>query len=176
MPASFHALEQESDRTLVQRIYDQYGGTMYRVALHILRSHALAEDAVHNSFLKMIKHLQDIRNISCKEIEPYVVIIVKRTALDMLKREKRLTGLDAAWVPPAGPGPEVESAYHRLVELIRTMPDTYREALELKCVLEWSNKDIAKRLALTENTVAVRLMRGKAMLRKRLELEGYWHD
>lgn len=176
MQVAFHAPEQESDQALVQRIYDQYKVKMYRVALHILRSHTLAEDAVHNAFLKIINHLQEIRNIACQEIEPYVVIIVKRTALDMLKREKRLTGLDTAWPPAAEPGPEADSAYHRLVELIRTMPDTYREALELKCVLEWSNKDIAKRLALTENTVAVRLMRGKAMLRKRLEREGYWHD
>jgi RNA polymerase sigma-70 factor (ECF subfamily) len=130
-------------------------------ALQVLKSSALAEDAVHDAFLKLIKHFSEIRKISCKELEPFVVIIVKRTALDLLKQEKRLTSLEDGWDPPAGSGPETETAYHRLVELIRSMPDTYREVLELRCVLEWSNKDIARRLSLSENAVAVRLMRGK---------------
>ncbi|MDB7958339.1 sigma-70 family RNA polymerase sigma factor, partial [Flavonifractor plautii] len=103
-------------------------------------------------------------------------IIVKRTALDLLKQEKRLTSLEDGWDPPAGSGPETETAYHRLVELIRSMPDTYREVLELRCVLEWSNKDIARRLSLSENAVAVRLMRGKALLQNKLEQEGYGRE
>ena len=47
---------------------------------------------------------------------------------------------------------------------------------ELRCVLEWSNKDIARRLSLSENAVAVRLMRGKALLQNKLEQEGYGRE
>lgn len=176
MPPGLTALELETDRALLQQIYDQYEPRMYRVALQVLKSSALAEDAVHDAFLKLIKHFSEIRKISCKELEPFVVIIVKRTALDLLKQEKRLTSLEDGWDPRAGSGPETETAYHRLVELIRSMPDTYREVLELRCVLEWSNKDIARRLSLSENAVAVRLMRGKALLQNKLEQEGYGRE
>ena len=93
MPPGLTALELETDRALLQQIYDQYEPRMYRVALQVLKSSALAEDAVHDAFLKLIKHFSEIRKISCKELEPFVVIIVKRTALDLLKQEKRLTSL-----------------------------------------------------------------------------------
>ena len=176
MPPGLTALELETDRALLQQIYEQYEPRMYRVALQVLKSSVLAEDAVHDAFLKLIKYFSEIRKISCKELEPFVVIIVKRTALDLLKQEKRLTSLEDGWDPPAGSGPEIETAYHRLVELIRSMPDTYREVLELRCVLEWSNKDIARRLSLSENAVAVRLMRGKALLQNKLEQEGYGRE
>ena len=104
MPPGLTALELETDRALLQQIYDQYEPRMYRVALQVLKSSALAEDAVHDAFLKLIKHFSEIRKISCKELEPFVVIIVKRTALDLLKQEKRLTSLEDGWDPPAGSG------------------------------------------------------------------------
>ena len=132
MPPGLTALELETDRALLQQIYDQYEPRMYRVALQVLKSSALAEDAVHDAFLKLIKHFSEIRKISCKELEPFVVIIVKRTALDLLKQEKRLTSLEDGWDPPAGSGPETETAYHRLVELIRSMPEALART-ELVC-------------------------------------------
>lgn len=105
MPPGLTALELETDRALLRQIYDQYEPRMYRVALQVLKSSALAEDAVHDAFLKLIKHFSEIREISCKELEPFVVLIVKRTALDLLKQEKRLISLEEGWDPPAGPGP-----------------------------------------------------------------------
>ena len=60
-----------------------------------------------------------------------------------------------------------------LVSLIRTLPEGYRRVLELKCVEEWSNREIARRLGIKESTVAVRILRGRAMLKERLEKEGY---
>ena len=96
------------------------------------------------------------------------------SALDMLKQERWNTSMPEDWDPPAPEDGQGE--YQRLVELIRSMPDTYREVLELRCVLEWSNKDIARRLSLSENAVAVRLMRGKALLQNKLEQEGYGRE
>ncbi len=50
MPPGLTALELETDRALLQQIYDQYEPRMYRVALQVLKSSALAEDAVHDAF------------------------------------------------------------------------------------------------------------------------------
>ena len=44
--------------------------------------------------------------------------------------------------------------------------------LELKCVEEQTNREIARRLGLNESTVATRVMRGRALLRQKLEEEG----
>ena len=52
----------------------------------------------------------------------------------------------------------------------------YRRGLELKCVEEQTNREIARRLRIHESTVAVRVLRGRAMLRDCLEREGYTYE
>ena len=66
-------------------------------------------------------------------------------------------------------------AYRYLVGLIRALPEGYRRVLELKCVEEESNREIARRLGLKESTVATRVLRGRALLAEALEKEGYVH-
>ena len=41
---------------------------------------------------------------------------------------------------------------------------------------EETNQEIARRLGMRESTVGVRVMRGRAMLKERLEKEGYVYD
>ena len=61
------------------------------------------------------------------------------------------------------------------MSLIRALPEGYRRVLELKCVEEESNREIARRLGLKESTVATRILRGRALLAEALEKEGYVH-
>ena len=51
----------------------------------------------------------------------------------------------------------------------------YRRGLELKLVEELSNREIARCLRIRESTVSSRVMRGRAMLQKRLREEGFLH-
>ena len=46
----------------------------------------------------------------------------------------------------------------------------------MKCVEEQTNREIARRLGIKESTVAVRILRGRTMLRERLEKEGYTYE
>lgn len=78
------------------------------------------------------------------------------------------------WDPPAPEDRQDE--YDYLVSLIRALPEGYRRILELKCVEEQTNKEIARRLNINESTVASRVMRGRAMLRSQLKKEGYAYD
>ena len=74
------------------------------------------------------------------------------------------------------PAPETgETAYRYLVGLIRALPEGYRRVLELKCVEEESNREIARRLGLKESTVATRVLRGRTMLAEALKKEGDIH-
>ena len=55
----------------------------------------------------------------------------------------------------------------------RSMPEQYRQVLELKFLLEWSDEMIAQKLGLTLNATYTRISRGKKLLRERLIQEGY---
>ena len=63
-----------------------------------------------------------------------------------------------------------------IVAVIQAMPEQYRRLLELKFLLEWSNKEIAKHLGLSQTAVSTRLSRGRKLLQERLREEGYDYE
>ena len=109
-----------------------------------------------------------------EETEGYTVTVAKNCALDILRSERRTAAFPEDWDPPAPEDHQDE--YDYLVSLIRALPESYRRILELKCVEEESNQEIARRMGLKESTVSMRVLRGRKMLREQLEKEGYFDD
>lgn len=60
---------------------------MFSKAMSILHNAALAEEAVQESFLKIAKNISKISDPNCSKTAAFIVIIVRNTALDMLKTE-----------------------------------------------------------------------------------------
>ena len=65
------------------------------------------------------------------------------------------------------------SIHTRQLNLIRQLPEEYRRVLELRFVAEWSLGEIAQAMGLTESAVKTRVFRGRKMLLKSLQKEGY---
>ena len=166
-------LETEEDRERFLKLHGAYEKKLYAVAARVLGDPAAAEDAVQQTWLQIIRRWDRVSQLPWSETEGYVVTAVKNAAVDMLRKERREESLPEDWDPPA---PETgETAYRYLVSLIRALPEAYRRVLELKCVEEESNREIARRLGLKESTVATRILRGRALLVEELEKEGYVH-
>ena len=64
----------------------------------------------------------------------------------------------------------------RLVEIIRAMPEKYREILELRFVLEYSYQEIARLQHLNPSTVSTLISRGRRLLIADLKAEGYCYE
>lgn len=141
------------------------------MALRILGDQTQAEDAAQQTWLKLVQNWERISALPWKETEGYVVTAAKNAALDILRAERKTTAFPENWEPPAREDSQPE--YNYLVALIRSLPENYRRILEFKCVEEQTNREIARRLRINEFTVAVCILRGKSMLRERLEKEGY---
>lgn len=165
-------LETDSDRLIFTQIYALHERKMYAVAKSVLHSPEKAEDALHDAFIKVINHFETCKTIPEDELHKWLITIVKRTALDMLKKDGRSVGFDdlsALDLFVADDHTEDSVSFQELVEEIRALPDNYREILELKFVLEWSDKEIAETLGLNANTVRSRIMRGRELLRKKID-------
>ena len=166
-------LETEEDQRRFTRLFEAHEKKIYAVALRVLgdRDRDRAEDAAQQTWLQLIKYWDRVSALPWEETEGYVVTAAKNCALDILRAERRTTAFPEDWDPPARE--ERQDEYDYLVSLIRALPEGYRRVLELKCVEEWSNREIARRLGIKESTVAVRILRGRTMLKERLEKEGY---
>ena len=167
-------LETERDQRRFTRLYEAYEKKIYAVTLRLLGDQPRAEDAAQQTWLQLLRRWERVSALPWEETEGYVVTAAKNCALDILRAERRTTSFPEDWDPPARE--EHQEEYHYLVSLIRALPENYRRILEMKCVEEQTNREIARRLGIPESTVGVRVMRGRAMLRERLEKEGYTYE
>ncbi len=162
-------LETEADRQKFTRLYEACEKKVYAVALQILKNPTQAEDAAQQAWLRLLRKWALVSSLSWEKAGGYAITAAKNAALDMLRSQSHTVPLPEDWEAPAPQ--DGQDGYQYLVSLVRALPEGYRRVLELKLVEELSNREIAKRLCIRESTVSSRVMRGKAMLQKRLREE-----
>lgn len=165
------ALESDADRQMFVAIYDQHHSKMERIAIKILKNQNDAEDAVQNAFMQVIRHFEKIYQIPCENLPFWLISIVKNEAYMILRKKKRVVPLED-WSAFSKRAADV-SDYVALVELFSELPDTYRQVLEMKIILGYTDKEISAHLGITETAVSTRASRGRQLLREILEKEGF---
>lgn len=164
------ALESPEDRRRFAALYEAYHGRMERIALGILQNQSDAEDAVQEAFCQVIRHYEKTEQIPCEELPFWIISIVKNEARMILRKRRKAVPLED-W-----DGFEENAAraadYGALVSLFRQLPETCRVILELKILAGYSDKEIARKLNLSETAVSTRASRGRALLRSLAEKGG----
>ena len=166
-------LETEEDQRQFLKLYEACEKKVYAVALKLLENPARAEDAAQQAWTSLLSRWDRVSALDWDGACGYAVTAAKNAALDQLRAERHLTAFPEDWDPPARE--EHQAGYDYLVSLVRALPEGYRRVLELKCVEEWTNREIARHLGVNESTVASRILRGRQLLRQRLEEEGICH-
>ena len=80
-------LEDEEDQRKFLKLHTAYEQKLYRIALKILRSHELAEDAVQQSWVQVIQHFEKVKQVPWGAVDGYLVVIVKNVSMTMLRKE-----------------------------------------------------------------------------------------
>ena len=164
-------LDTPEEKIRFEQIYLKYRGLMYHVADGILHNRQDAEDAVHNAFLRIIKHFKRLQSIPSQDLAPFVTVIARNEAISLQRKRKGEAPLED-WDGPAEPL-EAVTDYHALVDIFTRLPQTYRAALEMKLLLGYSDGEIAARLDLSKTAVSTRINRGRQLLRDIVEREGF---
>ena len=158
----------------MERGYVDIGEAKYRffiycslAALAILGHPQEAEDAVQNAFMQVIRHFEKIYQIPCEELPYWLISIVKSEARMILRKKERAVPLEESWEAVDARAGDV-SDYTALVELFASLPE-YRQVLEMKALLGYTDREIARKLGISETAVSTRASRGRALLREILE-------
>lgn len=139
--------------------------------MRILKDPHDTEDAVQNTFMQVIRHFERTYEIPDERIPYWIVSIAKNEALSIYRKKQKTVQLEG-WDGIAADAASVTD-YHELLVLFNKLPESYRAALEMKFLLGYSGKDIAKRLDISESAVNTRISRGRALLREIVEKEGF---
>ena len=92
------SLASDPDRERLVRLYRDNFQRMSKLTVQILGPGPRAEDAVHDAFLKCIQHYDELRDRPESRVAAWLAVVVKNTALDMLRKDRRETPLeDLGW-------------------------------------------------------------------------------
>lgn len=166
-------LETKEQKDKFEKIYSSYKHTMFYIANGIVHNNTLAEDIVHDSFIKIIEIIDQIDINLCNKTKALIVIIVKHKAIDALrKKDKSIIDCNDGIIDIADMSDlpidfiiEKES-YDRVLNYIENLSDTYKEVCRLKYVMDYPSQMISKILDIPVGTVNVRILRAKKMLKE----------
>ncbi len=138
-----------------------------RVAFGVLADHALAEDAVSESFMKLAKCFQKVHNLPSHKLDAYFVITVKNTAINMLKKESAVEKVE--YDDELAHGEFLPSETGELDRCIEKLSDTDREILYLRCSLGLDYAQISSALGISEQAARKRLSYARGKLKAFME-------
>lgn len=154
------------DREAFARLYGLYAPLVHGVLLARV-PYGEVSDLVQDVFLVAFRKLGTLRD--CSRFGPWVAMIARNRAMDFHRRSRATEELHEGMEQAARPSAEAAEA----LEIIRSLPEAYRETLVLRLVEGMTGQEIAERTGLQPASVRVNLHRGMKLLREKLGTEGF---
>jgi RNA polymerase sigma-70 factor (ECF subfamily) len=123
-----------------------------------------AEDLVQDVFVSAMRQLRVLRTAAA--FKGWLAAIARNRAIDYFRQTRQDSEIDEKTERRLGVAASQEA--FEILELIRTLPEAYRETLVLRLVEGMTGPEIAERTGLTPESVRVNLCRGMKMLRELL--------
>ena len=162
-------MHSENDKEKLRLLYGKYKNRMYITACKVLGDPQRAEDAVHDAFIAVSKHLDKIDDIDSIKTGAYMVKAARSRALNILRMglPEKETALDEAQVQAdESLLDEIcrKESYNEIVSAILSLEERYRDVLTLYYLNDLSLSEIADLQGVKENTVKQQLFRGRRKL------------
>jgi RNA polymerase sigma-70 factor (ECF subfamily) len=171
-------LETPEEKAAFTEVYREFYLACFHTALSITNNQQMAEDAVHNAFVSIIKNKEKYLRPSCKISRSQIVIITKNKVIDLLRGRNECDKSETdnmEQIPEDFDLAETaasEEGYRHLLDCVARLPEKYKAVFELKYVHEKSSKEIAALLGMKVSTVDVQMLRAKRMLQAMIKEGG----
>lgn len=155
----------------IEKCYELYEQKMYYVAYSILHDEGKAEDAVQEAFLKLMKHEVQFDRADSDDCKRYIITVIRNSAITIYNKTKReseymfLTDKDERIESPVEDEVESDISWKTLMDCL---PEKYYDVVECIIIKQFSTKETALKLNITEANVRKRYERAKQMMRNSL--------
>ena len=160
----------QKDVLACKQLYLQYADAMYNICLRILQHQAEAEDALQEAFIKVFNNIQQYRNES--SIGSWIKQIVTNTCLNVLKKRKIIFNeLDdnvELSETESDNNNETDFSIDDIKKAIEELPQGYRVVFNLYMFEDYSHRQIADMLEISESTAKTQLFKAKRKLKELL--------
>jgi RNA polymerase sigma-70 factor, ECF subfamily len=156
------------DRRSMGALFERFAPLVHGVLIARVRR-AEADDLVHDVFMTAMRGLSLLREPAA--FPGWLATIARNRATDFLRaRKPSASDVDPDQLVDTREAPSDDRREaERVLRIIRSLPEAYRETLTLRLVEGLTGAEIADSVGLTHESVRVNLHRGMKLLRERLE-------
>lgn len=162
-------IEKEHQRTRFEEIYRENRQLMFWQAKKVLKDGYLAEDAVHDAFIRIAENMDTVERLNGQQVKRYVLVAAKNTAIDIFRKRSRQMENEICYEDmemEQGNEEDPSRLEYAVREILLALPGQYRGVFLLKYSVGLTNKEIGNLLKLTVSGVKQRITRGKAVFIK----------
>jgi RNA polymerase sigma-70 factor, ECF subfamily len=153
------------DRDAFTRLYDAYVRMVHAILLGRVPPRDV-DDLVQDVFLAAYTRIRELRDPAA--FGGWLATIARNRATDYVRHAREAVELPAEL--PGGAAVDTEAV--AVLDVVRKLPEAYRDTLLMRLVEGMSGAEIAERSGLTPASVRVNLHRGMKLLRERLAVRG----
>ncbi len=165
----------DGKREAQKLLYQAYVSTMMVVCMRYAQHRDEAEDILQEGFVKVFENINSFRSEG--SLEGWIKRIMINHALNHLKKNRRMPffeDIDVINEMEILHNDEPASFYspvshETLMALIQSLPQGYRLVFNMYVFEDYSHKEIAAELKISENTSKTQLLKARRMLRNKIE-------
>ena len=161
------------DRKAFWQLMLPYRGLIYSVAFGMLKDHEQAQDQLHDILLSAFRSISNVRQPD--RFASWLHSLTRNHILDHIRRQQRhrraLVGAQTVLttVVPVAELIEKEAWLDRMEDALGRLPEPHRIVLTMKYISQYSCREIARILEISESAVKSRLFEARKLLRKLTE-------
>ncbi len=148
----------------ITRIYNKYVDTVYKICFMMSKNIPETEDATQNVFMKLIKHLDDLKND--EHIKAWLIVTAQNECKNMLKHWFRSKRADVDSMPLAT---YEETKSDDTLEKVFNLEAKYRLPIYMYYYEGYSTSEISQILNIKHSTLRTHLSVGRQKLKLMLE-------
>jgi RNA polymerase sigma-70 factor (ECF subfamily) len=149
------------DNEAFGRLYSTFGRMVHGILLARV-PYGEVDDLVQDVFLTALKKIDSLRDAAA--FGPWIAMITRNRAMDYHRRSRETTEITESVAQTRA----VQTESVEMLNLIRGLPEAYREPMILRFVEGMTGPEIAERTGLAPASVRVNIHRGMKMLRETL--------
>lgn len=157
-------------------LYKKFASKMTAICYRYLKNYSEARDIMHDGFIKVFLNIKNFRFES--SLETWVTRIMINTTITYLKKENSkqfITDSSGRDIPDEVDDMDEEKPEplepEKILEIMRKLPVGYRTVLNMYAFEDFSHKEIAQKLNISESTSKSQLFKARRMLKKLVEKE-----
>lgn len=157
-----------------EELYNRYKDILFVLCLKYCSNEAEAEDNLHNAFIEIFTNIKKYNGSG--SFEGWIKRITINKAIDSYKKSFQMVPIKDEFQDTMIEEKEIDFSLDVILSLIQKLPTQYRLVFSLYELDDYSHKEIAQMLEISENTSKSNLHRAKTILKEKIKQKNSFHN